>query len=127
MRKVVVILLLCFITVPLFAQTAGEMKIIEPEKYEESIKIGAVQLIDVRTPEEFREGHIDGAVNIDLFSDDFSGAFAKFNKNQPVYIYCRSGNRSQKAAVKLSEMGFQTIIDLRGGFKAWTEYKKDEE
>lgn len=89
--------------------------ILSPATYKEAISSNDVQLVDVRTPEEFKEGHIGHAVNIDFFSEDFASEFEKFNKDQPLYIYCRSGNRSAKAAKKLHEMGFGEIYDLKGG------------
>lgn len=98
----------------------NNIKVISPGEFRHKINEKKVQLIDVRTPEEFREGHIDGAININFFSDKFSSDFEKLDKNEPLYIYCRSGNRSAKAATKLLEMGFANVIDLEGGYKAWT-------
>ena len=98
----------------------NDFKVISPGEFRHKINEKKVQLIDVRTPEEFREGHIEGAININFFSDKFSSDFEKLNKNEPLYIYCRSGNRSAKAATKLLEMGFTNVIDLEGGYKAWT-------
>jgi rhodanese-related sulfurtransferase len=74
-----------------------------------------VQLIDVRTPNEFKSGHIKGAKNIDFFSGKFNLEFDKLNKDQPVYVYCRSGSRSRQTAKKLSKMDFKKIYDLKGG------------
>lgn len=83
-----------------------------------------VQLVDVRTPEEYNAGKIEGAINIDYFDqDNFEAAFEKLNKNKPIYIYCRSGSRSQKSATLLEEMGFKEIHDLKGGFIAWNKTK----
>ncbi|MBA6151344.1 rhodanese-like domain-containing protein [Gelidibacter maritimus] len=92
------------------------MVILTAPSFKEDISNGNVQLIDVRTPEEYNDGHIQNAVNIDFLSDDFSDKFDSFDKDEPLYIYCRSGNRSQKAAKKLSEMGFDIIYDLKGGY-----------
>ena len=85
-------------------------------------KIGekSVQLIDVRTPEEFGAGHIRKAVNIDVQSADFEArAQSIISKDKPVALYCRSGKRSQRAASALSEMGYKVIYDLKGGYLAW--------
>ena len=79
-----------------------------------------VQLVDVRTPDEYSEGHIENALNIDFFDEaNFSEKFNKLDKNKPVYIYCRSGARSHKSAMKLEKMGFNKIYDLQGGYMAW--------
>lgn len=84
-----------------------------------------LQLIDVRTPEEFSELNIKGAVNIDFFSDDFEQKVQQLNKQQPVYVYCRSGKRSYKAAQKFETLGFTQIYDLKGGSTDWQkEYRR---
>lgn len=79
-------------------------------------------LIDVRTPEEFESGHIEGAVNIDFLNASlFDEEAAKLRTDETLMIYCRSGNRSRKAAGKLQAMGFKKIYDLDGGYNDWTE------
>ena len=78
-----------------------------------------VTLIDVRTPKEFSEGHIDNAKNIDFYDDNFLSDMQKLNKDEPLYIYCRSGGRSGKAAQQLKDLGFTEIYDLKGGFIDW--------
>ena len=79
-----------------------------------------VQLVDVRTPEEYQEGHIEGAANIDFLDPlVFEEEFAKLDRNKPLMIYCRSGGRSAEAAEKLEAMGFKEIYDLEGGYLQW--------
>jgi len=79
-----------------------------------------VQLIDVRTSEEFNAGHIEGAINIDFKNEEvFYQSFQRLDKKNPVYVYCRSGNRSKKSADKLLEMGFSKVYDLKGGYIDW--------
>ena len=97
------------------AQQNDTIKILEAQTFRDSIAIEKVQLVDVRTPDEFKSRHIEGAKNIDFFSDKFNLEFSKLDKEKPVYIYCRSGSRSKRAASKLSEMGFVEIYDLKGG------------
>ncbi len=77
------------------------------------------QLLDVRTPREFKEGHLDKAQNIDVLASDFDQKVAKLDKKQAVFVYCRSGGRSGRAAARLTKLGFQNIYDLEGGFLAW--------
>jgi len=96
-------------------------KILDREEYKKAISNGKVQLVDVRTRTEFASGHIKGAKNIDFFQGStFETAFSKLKKEKPVYLYCQSGNRSQKAAGKLVEMGFEEVYDLRGGYRTWS-------
>ena len=89
-------------------------------EYKEAVINKEVQLVDVRTPREYRSGHLGNAINIDYYkSKQFMEAFAAFNKEKPVYLYCRSGARSAKAARKLIAMGFKKIYDLEGGINNW--------
>ncbi len=84
-------------------------------------KLGDIQLIDVRTPKEYTEGHIKDAVNINFFDDNFIDQMSKLDKDKEIYIYCRSGSRSGRAAKKLKEQGFTKIYDLQGGFVNWNK------
>ncbi|WP_294265224.1 thioredoxin domain-containing protein [uncultured Chryseobacterium sp.] len=77
------------------------------------------QLVDVRTPGEFRNGHLKDALNIDWKAEDFTGKVAALDKNKPVFVYCMSGPRSTAAAAKLQEMGFKKVYDMQGGMMKW--------
>jgi len=79
------------------------------------------QLIDVRTPQEFNRGFIKGAVNINMMSSGFLQKMSPYKKDQPVYVYCRSGSRSLKAAQRLAKEGFTEIYNLEGGILAWNK------
>ena len=83
-----------------------------------------VQLIDVRTPEEYAEGFIKNAKNINFYDDDFLSQMSSLDKNKPVYVYCKSGGRSGKSATQLKEAGFTKVYDLEGGITAWIEKEK---
>ena len=102
------------------AQQTDGLTLLSVSEYKEAIASKDVQLIDVRTAQEFHAGHIKNAKNIDFFQHGlFNEKFSKLDKTRPVYLYCRSGNRSQHAARKLLAMGFTDIYDLKGGFMAW--------
>ncbi|MDT7827477.1 rhodanese-like domain-containing protein [Pricia sp. S334] len=91
------------------------------EAYANAISGKKVQLVDVRTSGEFHGGHIKKAVNIDVMDAmNFQKAFEKLDKDKPVYLYCRSGARSRKAAKRLVGMGFSEIYDLKGGYMRWS-------
>ena len=80
---------------------------------------GTAQLLDVRTPQEYAEGHISGAINIDWLADGFAeAAQAALDPGRDVLIYCRRGRRSAEAAKVLEAMGYK-IFNLRDGFNAW--------
>ena len=74
-------------------------------------------LIDVRTKTEFKQGHLKGAKQVDFLRPErFESFFKRKDTLQPVYLYCRSGNRSKKAALYLESIGFKQVFDLRGGY-----------
>ena len=78
-----------------------------------------IQLMDVRTPEEIKEGTIQTAFFANYFDVDFEKvATAQLNKSKPIYLYCRSGNRSGKACKILKEKGFE-VINVLGGYLQW--------
>lgn len=82
-------------------------------------KSGQAQVLDVRTPEEYNEGHLKKAANIDYKSPDFKEKIAKLDKSKPVYVYCLSGGRSAAAATALHESGFREVYDMQGGYLKW--------
>ena len=84
-----------------------------------SLKQNEVVLIDVRTPGEFEQGHLENSVNINIADKSFKDEVGKLDKSQPVYVYCKVGGRSAKAANMLREMGFEEVYDLKGGIQNW--------
>ena len=79
----------------------------------------APAVIDVRTPEEFEAGHLEGAVLIDVSSPDFEERVAELDRDQPYVLYCRSGNRSVTARQVMSDLGFTDVADIGDGINAW--------
>ena len=82
-------------------------------------KIGesGVVIVDVRTPEEFAAGHLQGAVNLDVSAATFDSQIAALDKNVAYAVYCRSGNRSTIAVGKMSDAGFTNLFNVNeGGF-----------
>ena len=95
--------------------------ILDVANYKEVVVGKDIQLVDVRTSKEYQAGHIDDAINIDYMNQEtFNEAFEKLDKNKPLYIYCRSGNRSQKSVPLLKTLGFKEIYDLKGGYNVWS-------
>jgi rhodanese-related sulfurtransferase len=102
------------------AQQNRRVEILTLAKFKEAIETENVQLVDLRTAIEFEKSSIQCAVNTDYFlEEEFTIAFDNLDKTQPIYIYCRYGNRSAKSAIRHQEMGFQKIYDLEGGFMSW--------
>lgn len=83
-----------------------------------------VIVVDVRTAEEYKEGHIGGAMNIDVKKDDFTErAKATLPKDKTIAVYCKSGRRSASAATKLGAEGYK-VVNLLGGITAWKDAKR---
>jgi len=76
-------------------------------------------ILDVRTSEEFAEGHLEGALNIDIYDESFDEQLKMLEKDQPVFVYCKAGTRSEEASRHLRRLGFNQIYDLKGGIMAW--------
>jgi rhodanese-related sulfurtransferase len=76
-------------------------------------------VLDVRTPEEFAEGHLDGAVLIDFYDADFAEQLAALDRTVPYLVYCRSDNRSGQAMSVMADLGFTSAVDVDGGIVDW--------
>lgn len=77
-------------------------------------------LLDVRTPEEYADGHLPNALNIDYWADDFDEKIKYMDKSRNYFIYCQAGNRSTEVTEKLIEAGFKNVVNLKDGYE---EYK----
>ncbi len=77
------------------------------------------QVVDVRTAEEYNDGHLANAQNINVDGADFNTQIAKLDKSKPVFVYCLAGSRSATAAGKFKKLGFTEVYDLKGGIRAW--------
>ncbi|MCF6307079.1 MAG: rhodanese-like domain-containing protein [Flavobacteriaceae bacterium] len=104
--------------------TTGDIELISPQQvYDAVYSADSVQLVDVRTPNEYNTSHLKGAQNICVTDNDFKEKVKSLDKNKPVYVYCKMGGRSAKAAKKLKDMGFTKIYDMDGGILLWEEKK----
>ncbi|MDO5970747.1 rhodanese-like domain-containing protein [Flavivirga aquimarina] len=97
------------------------IKVVSPKVMQTLLAKDSIQLIDVRTPEEFEQGYIEGAQNINYLSATFNSDIKKLDKTKPVILYCKSGGRSAKSSRKLLDIGFTEIYDLTGGITRWKE------
>ena len=78
-------------------------------------------IVDVRTPEEFAEGHLDGAVNLDVQARDFEKKLRVLDRKKSYLVYCRTGNRSRKATVAMEALGFRSIFHMNEGIVKWKQ------
>lgn len=90
-------------------------------------ELPAAPIIDVRTPDEFGNGHLRNAKNIDWNGSDFETGIKPLNKENPVLVYCLSGGRSHSAAEKMRSLGFKAVYELDGGIMKWRAANLPEE
>lgn len=103
---------------------SDKFKTVEVEEFATVISDTSVVRLDVRTPDEYAEGHIDGAINIDVLNSSFEeDAMAKLPKDKTIALYCRSGNRSKRAAAILADKGYK-VVELASGYNGWAEAKR---
>ena len=92
---------------------------VDVQGFAEVIKDQNIMILDVRTPEEFNQGHIAGSVNIDVSSSDFVSKVSELDKTKTYAVYCRSGNRSQVATGEMEKLGFTSLYNMTGGAIDW--------
>lgn len=114
---------LIFLMVALFSCGTGVAQksiSLGPEEFEKNLGREAERiLLDVRTPGEFGERHLSGALNIDFNGSDFQSRIEKLDRSQSVYVYCLSGGRSAAAAQILTDIGFSNVYEMQGGISRW--------
>lgn len=91
---------------------------ISAEKFKKMADSGKYTIIDIRTPREFAQGHIKGAINIDFYKKSFYVKMGKYKDTTFLY-YCRSGNRTGQAMRKFNQMNFKEGYDLQHGIISW--------
>ncbi|MGB5554699.1 MAG: rhodanese-like domain-containing protein [Flavobacteriaceae bacterium] len=82
-------------------------------------ELQSVVLVDVRTPQEFSGGHLENALNINIYDADFEEQFSTIGKEETIYVYCKVGGRSAQAQEKLKALGYENVVNLEGGYDAW--------
>lgn len=117
--SVIISIVVLTITISCKENHKGEIKLVTPEEMLSLIESRDVQLIDVRTEEEYQSGFIENAQNIDFNSPTFDEDVSKLDKTKPVILYCRTGGRSAKCSQKLLDAGFVQIYELDGGITQW--------
>ena len=99
----------------------GQFKHISTEALNDMLETGSIQLVDIRDPQSYGEGHISGAKHLD--NETLVDFLRDADPDQPVVVYCYHGNSSQPAAALLNEKGFEEVYSMDGGFEAWrTQY-----
>jgi len=100
--------------------SSADVTLLTPEQFAEAMATDSMAMvIDVRTPEEYAQGHISGAQLMNVSEEGaFRSAVDTLDEAHTYYIYCRSGRRSRKAAAIMQERGLR-VVDMKGGYNAW--------
>lgn len=119
-NNLIVLFFVFILTGSIDAQITKEQKSLPVKEFYKKIDTDKdVQLVDVRTPVEFLNGHLLNAMNIDWKANDFEEKSRALDKSKPVFVYCMSGPRSTAASTKLQEMGFENVYVMEGGMMKW--------
>ncbi|GAK49610.1 Rhodanese domain protein [Candidatus Moduliflexus flocculans] len=78
-------------------------------------------ILDIRTPQEFADGHIEGAINLDFYASNFKERLNTLDKSKTYMMYCRSGNRSGKALGMMKDQNFTEVYNMTGGIGSWAQ------
>lgn len=116
--KIKYLLTILALSMLMSCQAQTDFKSVDIKEFKTEISKSDIQLLDVRTAKEYSEGHIPGAINIDVNAFDFEENIKALDKKENVAVYCRSGRRSKVAANKLTAAGYK-VIELNTGFLSW--------
>jgi rhodanese-related sulfurtransferase len=107
------------------AGVQAETATVTVDQVKERLQAGGAKsdlvVLDVRTPREFAEGHLVGAVNLDIQASDFSSRLQALDRGRTYLVYCRTGNRSIRAVRAMEELGFRSILHMPQGIVRWQE------
>ncbi|MBZ0207994.1 MAG: rhodanese-like domain-containing protein [Flavobacteriales bacterium] len=117
MKRILIFLLLIPFALATHAQANGTS--LDVKAFKAAVERNDALLLDVRTPEEFNAGHIEGAANIDWNAGTLLKDVSGIDKSLPVLLYCEVGGRSGQAMEAMMKAGFTDVHDLAGGFSAW--------
>jgi len=101
----------------LYAQQG--VKYVQPKQFQSLMQTQKGIVLDVRTPAEYKKGHIKGAQLMNIFDDDFEARLNKLDRNSVFYVYCGSGGRSSECTEMMVKKGFKHVVELEGGTSNW--------
>jgi rhodanese-related sulfurtransferase len=99
------------------SQPAAEL--IDAQQAQQILQQQNVQVLDIRTPAEFADGHLAKARNLDFYASDFAEQLKQLDPKAPYVMYCASGRRSAEAHLQMKAMGFEQVYEIQGGYQAW--------
>jgi len=123
MKRALTILLAVAITAAGCSATQTAVESVSPVAAAEYQTEAPAQLVvlDVRTADEFADGHLEDAEMLDFYRTDFKDRLAELDKDVPYLVYCRSGNRSGQTVMLMQELGFTEVTEVDGGIVAWSD------
>lgn len=101
------------------SSSAGSVTSMDVPNFSKKVHEAGVITLDVRTRGEFNQGHIAGAINIDVESDTFQNEVSKLDKTKTYAVYCQSGRRSGIATAEMKKLGFEHLFNLSHGMNDW--------
>jgi rhodanese-related sulfurtransferase len=108
------------IVLPAAASKATDVSVVQAKTaMEQSAKNPGLVILDVRTPQEFSAGHLRGAVNVDIAAPDFVARLKALDRSKKYLVYCRTGNRSQKAIAAMEQLDFKHVLHMYEGIVGW--------
>ncbi len=111
---------LLFLSIALLIGLSSFGQNLSPADFQKKInELPKEPIIDVRTPNEFNQGHIKNAINININDANFINLINKLDKSKPVFVYCLSGARSTNALNQMRNQGFNVVYNLAGGMMKW--------
>lgn len=126
----ITIIIMLFSILPLVSaaqhitDTSKKVNVISQKKFKHQMKNDDVVILDVRTPGEFNAGNIPGAILIDYKDSSFAQQISKLDKNRHYLVYCKAGNRSNKAVQYMLDNGFTKVHQLKNGYSNWKKPAK---
>jgi rhodanese-related sulfurtransferase len=118
MKSLTLLAVLCLFASSCQSPNESSPTLVSSEEMKKLMEMDTIQLIDVRSLEEFREGHLKGAQNL-IYDNDFAQKISQLDKSRPVAIYCKTGRRSEECSTILKKAGFKKVYDLKGGLSQW--------
>ena len=123
LTSIVAVVIVCAVGTGVLAQTTKPVKQIDTEQFDKLRQEKDHVVLDVRTVQEYAQGHVPGAVNIDISDPQFKNKVGALDKSKTYLVHCAKGVRSARAAKIMSPMGFD-LLDYHGGFDEWKKSGK---
>lgn len=107
------------LTLAACAASQPSAELVDAQQAQQILQQQNVQVLDIRTPAEFADGHLANARNLDFYASDFAEQLKQLDPKAPYVMYCASGRRSAEAHLQMKAMGFEQVYEIQGGYQAW--------